>query len=389
MMVVSTCACLLQEALALCGAPMCNPLLLPSPSLPPLLPAQCVAPWRRTRCLTTWRPCSQPSGATWRTTAFPLRRKRSPARGVPRRYGLLSNRGAPPPLSLRSTSCCPQARAWSSGQGSEGARVMNEEGVTCLYVLRACGCFRLGRPGDRTRRTTASPRSLRRGGAPAPGPTTPSPTRARAVWGSGESCRQVRWVCAHPWLCTPPSLTPTLYIAHSSPPHPSPGLLTCLDCAALLSDEALANAQTVEELEQEVMLRDTFELFDVEQRGGLDLELFTLLMQQVGGCACPCVCMSACVHVICVCMSACVHVLCVCMSACVHVLVCACALFVHVCPYVSMANAPVCMSECRHVSLCAWPPACTWECSSPVRMRACAVFPSSGVVEPTGCTCTT
>ncbi len=45
----------------------------------------------------------------------------------------------------------------------------------------------------------------------------------------------------------------------------------------------LQKMQTVEELEQEITLRDTFELFDVEQRGGLDLELFSLLMHQVRG----------------------------------------------------------------------------------------------------------
>ena len=250
---------------------------------------------------------------------------------------------------------------------------MRSEGGTCLCVLRACGCFRLGRPGDRTRRTTASPRSSRRGGAPAPEPATPSPTRARAVWGSGESCRQVRWVCAHPWLCTPPSLTPTLYIAHSSPPHPSPGLLTCLDCAALLSDEALANAQTVEELEQEVMLRDTFELFDVEQRGGLDLELFTLLMQQVDGCASPLVCAcDLCVHV---CLCAC--------DLCVHVCLCACALCVHVClcacPCVCMCFVCACLSvrvhgqcACLHVGMSACLLVCMAACVYLGMLVACA-----------------
>ncbi len=37
----------------------------------------------------------------------------------------------------------------------------------------------------------------------------------------------------------------------------------------------------MEELEQEIMLRDTFDLFDVEQRGGIDVEVFALLMREV------------------------------------------------------------------------------------------------------------
>lgn len=35
------------------------------------------------------------------------------------------------------------------------------------------------------------------------------------------------------------------------------------------------------EVEEEIMLRDTFELFDVDQRGGLDADLLGLLMNHV------------------------------------------------------------------------------------------------------------
>ena len=42
-------------------------------------------------------------------------------------------------------------------------------------------------------------------------------------------------------------------------------------------------ARTMAEIEEEIMLRDTFELFDVEQRGGLDAELLGLLMNHVSG----------------------------------------------------------------------------------------------------------
>ncbi len=48
-----------------------------------------------------------------------------------------------------------------------------------------------------------------------------------------------------------------------------------------MSEDILAKFTTVQEIEEEIALRDTFELFDVERRGGLDEELFGLLLQQV------------------------------------------------------------------------------------------------------------
>ena len=51
--------------------------------------------------------------------------------------------------------------------------------------------------------------------------------------------------------------------------------------AGTLPEDVLNRVSTLEEIEQEIMLRDTFELFDVEQRGGLDVELFALLLNEV------------------------------------------------------------------------------------------------------------
>lgn len=51
---------------------------------------------------------------------------------------------------------------------------------------------------------------------------------------------------------------------------------------AAASIEVFKKAQSVQEIEQEIMLRDTFELFDVEERGGLDEHLMSLLLKQLG-----------------------------------------------------------------------------------------------------------